>query len=133
MQLSQHFSLEELTFSEYATRHHIDNRPDKVILDRLIITADKMEGVRTICGNRPVSVSSGYRAKMVNAAVGGASTSAHPLGYAVDFRVFGLSLAETISLIKASKLQYDQLIKEFDRWVHISFDPRNRRETFEIN
>jgi len=131
MQLSQHFSLEEATFSQTALNLGIDNNPSQDIIERMILVADKMERVRTILGDAPIFVSSWYRCNTLNEKIGGAKNSAHPLGYAVDFRAFRMSVENVCSILRDA-LPYDQLINEYGRWTHISFDPRNRKQFFKI-
>ncbi len=128
MQLSPHFSLDELTRSETGARKGLDNTCPSVLIPTLKLTAEHMEQVRGILGNVPITVFSGYRSPAVNRAVGGAKSSAHSLAFAVDFKTAGLSIARTIDLIRHSPLKFDQLIDEFNSWVHISFDPRLRRQ-----
>lgn len=131
MQLSPHFSLAELTFSQEAARHGIDNMPDEVIKARLKLTADHMEGVRTLLKNGPILINSGYRSPALNARIPGSSpTSGHMMGYAVDFICpkFGAPLT-ICRAIRASNIEFDQIIWEYS-WVHISFDPRMRGQTW---
>jgi hypothetical protein len=120
-QLSEHFSLEELTRTDTG----LPNHPDDADLDRLRSTANKLEAVRKLLGH-PIEVDSGYRSPAVNQAVRGASTSAHCQGYAVDFTCpgFGTPL-EVADHLAQSDIKFDQLIREYG-WVHISFDPRLR-------
>lgn len=132
MKLSPNFTLEEATRSQTAIRRGIDNSPPKAVLANMILAADRMEKVREICGGRVVIVSSWYRSPDLNKAVGGAKSSDHQTGFAVDFRVAGLTVPATVAMIKKSGLKYDQLINEFGRWVHLSFGPRMRQETFKI-
>lgn len=123
--LSPHFTLEELT----ATQHRrLDNTPSPATLENLRRTAERMEEVRSLLGDRVIKVSSGYRSPAVNKAVGGAKTSAHLSGLAVDFvcPTFG-SPAEVCAAIARSDLIFDQLIEE-GRWIHLSADPRGRRQ-----
>lgn len=124
-QLSPHFTLEELT----VTGTGIDNSPPKAMVPTLKRLAEKMEEVRTLLGGKPITVNSAYRNQAVNAAVGGVPNSAHALGFAVDFTCasFGTPF-EVCKKIAASKLQFDQLIHERRDWVHLSVDPRNRRQ-----
>ena len=120
-QLSQHFSLEELTHTDTG----LPNQPDVEAMGNLGITAAHMEGVRDLLGH-PIVVHSAYRSPAVNQAVRGVSTSAHCLGYAVDFVCPGYGSPEEVALfIAGSKLKFDQLILEYG-WVHLSFDPRMR-------
>lgn len=128
MQLSPHFSLEEFQRSETGARKGLDNTCPAPLLPRLKNTAERMEQVRSILGNVPITVFSGYRSPAVNRAVGGANSSAHTLGYAVDFMAKGLSISRTVEMLRHSILAYDQIIDEFGAWVHVSFDPRFRRQ-----
>jgi hypothetical protein len=124
--LSPHFTLEELV----ATQHRkIDNRPKSAALvDALRETAGNMETVRAILGDRVVTISSGYRCPALNKAVGGAKASAHLSGLAVDFNCYGFgSPLAVCRAIAGSGLPFDQLIEE-GTWVHVSFDPRMRRQ-----
>lgn len=126
--LSENFSLEELTFSETAVRRRLANAPDETVLRNLKRTARHMEEVRALLGDRPIMVTSGYRSPEVNALVGGAPTSAHTKGWAVDFKCgYGDPYAVCLA-ISRSGLEYDQLIHEYGAWTHISFDPRARRQ-----
>lgn len=130
MRLSPNFTLAEFTKSATADKHKIKNRPTPEHLLTLVQTALQMELVRSILGDRVITVTSAYRNPEVNALVGGTATSAHPMGYAVDFHVRGLSLNEIMVALRDDKrLRFDQLIKETSRnVVHISFDPRYRRQ-----
>ena len=132
VQLSPHFSLAEMTFSETAARLKLNNEPSPEILEILKATAAAMEKVRIICGNRLIAVSSCYRSPAVNKSVGGVNTSHHVKGYAVDFRVAGLTVRQVNDLIAKSDLRFDQLIDEYGRWSHISFAPALRRQVFSI-
>jgi hypothetical protein len=129
-QLTTHFSLEELTRSDTAVRLGIDNTPSDAILANLNVLAQGLEQVRALLNifNRPVIISSGYRCPELNKALHGASNSAHMNGYAADFICpdFGTPL-DIVKRIAASDLQFDQVIQE-GTWVHISFDPKMRRD-----
>ncbi len=128
MKLSEHFTLAEMTRSETAIRKGLDNTAPPYIVERLTTTAKKMEIVRQICGDRVITVFSGYRSDKVNKAVGGSGTSSHRDGDAVDFKVKGLSIADTVRLLDESNLSFDQVIDEFNAWVHIGFGPRKRQQ-----
>ncbi len=129
--LSPHFALEELIATEH---RQFDNRPPPDVLVVLAETATHMEAVRHALGDRVISVSSGYRCPALNAAVGSAPGSAHLTGHAVDFQCLNLgSPLEVARAIARAGLAYDQLIHEFGRWVHISFDPRLRRQILTID
>jgi predicted chitinase len=121
---AQYFTLEELTHTEH---RNIDNTPPPEIVETLRQTAQQMDRVRTRLG-KPIRVNSGYRSPALNAAIGGAPTSAHMSGYAVDFVCPGYGPPLQIcQAIIASDIQFDQLIQE-GSWVHISFDPRLRMQ-----
>jgi zinc D-Ala-D-Ala carboxypeptidase len=128
--LSEHFTLEEMTVSQNAARAGISNIPAGQELENLGILAKRMELVRSLLGNVPITVSSGYRSPEVNKLAGGATNSAHLSGLACDFIApgFGDPLAICHKLEEhKDELQYDQLIHEFASWVHIGFtrgDPR---------
>lgn len=119
MQLSEHFTLEELSFSEAAARLGIDNSAATAEIENLIRTATTMESIRTLLGAMPINVHSGYRSPQVNRAVGGVDSSAHCRGLACDFvcPAFGTPL-EVARTILSSAIEYDQLIREYG-WVHI--------------
>jgi len=119
---SPHFSIEELTFSETAARKGIDNTPSDDVLDNLYKTAMEMENVRELLGNNPINVSSGYRSLELNTLLGSKPTSAHIRGLACDFTCekFG-SPHDIVDIIFKSDILYDQIILEFDKWVHIAF------------
>lgn len=119
---SPHFSLDELIFSETATRKGIDNTPDDNALDNLYKTAMEMENVRELLDNNPILISSGYRCLALNELLGSKPTSAHIRGLAVDFTCpkFG-DPDDIVDTIFRSHIQYDQIILEFDKWVHIAF------------
>lgn len=128
MQLSEHFTLEEFTHSDYAGRKHIDNTPVKEVINRLKIVAGSMEEVRSLLDNYPITVTSGYRCPAVNKGVGGSKTSAHMSGWAVDFICpkFGSPLTICKEIV-ASGMKFDQIIQE-GTWVHLSFDPKMRQQ-----
>jgi len=123
-QLTEHFTLEEFTDSQTAARMGINNvppmgSPERANLQR---TAEVMEKVRTLLGNKPVLISSGYRSPQVNKAVGGSTSSAHMSALAADFSCpgFGTPLHICKHLHSHMKeLGIDQLIHEYDTWVHL--------------
>lgn len=121
--LTPHFSLEELTASQTAARLGLDNTPDEAALANLGRLATALEDVRILLGDRPVLISSGYRSPAVNAAVGGASSSAHTKGLAADFTCpgFGSPLAVCRALEPHfARLGADQTIHEYGAWVHLA-------------
>lgn len=122
-QLTIHFTLEELTQSQTAVRRGIDNNPSVAIVQSLTLVAQLLEQVRTLLGDRPMLISSGYRSPAVNAVVGGARDSRHLLGLAADFTCPTFGTPRDICLkIQGSTLVFDQLIFE-GTWVHIGLSP----------
>lgn len=119
MKLSPNFTLTELTHSETAERLGLDNTPDEKVKANLVRLARMLEEVRRILG-RPVMVNSAYRSPAVNKAIGSKATSQHCLGCAADIRVPGLTPNDIVKAIIKTNIEYDQLIREFDSWVHIS-------------
>lgn len=120
MQLTPHFTLEELTASETAERNGWDNSPNDQELANLTRLADFLEQVKVVLNGKPIMISSGLRTKKVNDAVGSRDTSQHRIGCAADFRVPGMTPDQVVKAIVASGIGYDQVIREFDRWTHIS-------------
>jgi hypothetical protein len=123
MKLSPNFTLEELTHSDIAVRLGLDNTPDAIITANLTRLAKFLEEVRRVVG-RPIMVNSAYRSVKVNEAVGSKPTSQHCNGCAADIKVPGLTPNDIVSFVIKSNIEYDQLIREFDSWVHISI-PNN--------
>jgi hypothetical protein len=122
-QLSEHFTLAEFTYSQTASRMGLDNTPTEEAYVHLQQLAQVMESVRDICGANPVQITSGYRSPAVNSATGGSSTSAHMSGLAADFIIpaFGSPLEVCHALeLYLDVLGIDQLIHEYDDWVHLA-------------
>ena len=119
MNLSPNFTLEELTYSETAQRKGLDNTPSEEIKANLVRLARFLEEVRRVLG-RPILINSAYRSIAVNESVGSKATSQHCLGCAADIRVPGLTPNDIIKLLLKTNIEYDQIIREFDSWVHIS-------------
>jgi len=119
MKISEHFTLEELSFSETAARLGLDNTPSSTVITNLGRVATVMEKIRTWLGSEPIVVHSGYRSPRVNEAVGGVATSAHCYGLACDFVCpdFGTPYEVALAILK-SDIEYDQLILEYG-WVHV--------------
>ena len=120
MNLTPHFTLEELTASETADRNGWDNSPNDVELANLTRLADFLEQVKVVLGGKAIMVNSAFRSKMVNDAVGSKDSSQHRVGCAADIRVPSMTPDEVVKAIIASGIAYDQVIREFDRWTHIS-------------
>jgi hypothetical protein len=120
MQLTPHFTLEELCFSQEAARAGIDNTPSREVTANLLRLAKLLEKVRALLTN-PIHISSGFRCPELNARIGGAKTSAHLEGRAADFicPAFGTPYV-VAKKIAGTRLGYDQMIHEYGRWVHIA-------------
>jgi putative chitinase len=116
-QLSEHFTLEELTHTDHRELENIPNETELANLKRL---AEFLETVKTVLGGKPIMVNSAFRSKAVNDAVGSKDTSQHRVGCAADLRVPSMTPDEVVKAIIASGIGYDQIIREFDRWSHIS-------------
>ena len=132
--LTPHFTLEEFTFSQTASRKGIDNTPDKDALQNLQFLAERMEDVRKLLGT-PIHISSGYRCLELNTILGSKPNSQHTKGMAADFTSshYG-SPTDIVFNIVSSNISYDQIILEFDRWVHISFcKDKPRKQALIIN
>ena len=125
MKLSPNFTLEELTVSDYAARHGLDNTPANEHLYNLKRLAAFLEALRAMLG-KPISVNSAYRSPGVNAAIKGSKTSQHCHGTAADIKVSGMVPDQVVKRIIASTLPYDQVIREFSDpvrgggWTHVS-------------
>jgi len=117
MQLSEHFSLEELTHTDH---REFDNTPNADEIANLNRLANFLEQVKTVLGGKPVMINSAFRCKQVNDAVGSKDTSQHRIGCAADLRIPGMTPDEVVKAVMASGIGYDQIIREFDRWTHIS-------------
>jgi len=117
MNLSPHFTLAELTVTDHRT---LDNSPKQEEISNLQRLAQFLEQVKTALGGKPVMVNSAFRSKAVNDAVGSKDTSQHRLGCAADIRVPGMTPDAVVRALIAAQLPYDQIIREFDAWTHIS-------------
>jgi uncharacterized protein YcbK (DUF882 family) len=117
MQVSEHFTLEELTHTDH---REFDNTPNNAETANLQRLAAFLEQVKTALGGKPIMVNSAFRSKQVNDAVGSKDTSQHRIGCAADIRVPGMTPDEVVKAVIASGIGYDQVIREFDRWTHIS-------------
>jgi len=115
--LSPHFSLEELTVTDH---REFTNEPNDLEKNNLKRLAELLEQVKRLLGDKPIMVNSAFRSKQVNDAVGSKDTSQHRIGCAADIRVPGMTPDEVVKAVIASDILYDQIIREFDRWTHIS-------------
>jgi hypothetical protein len=117
MNLSPHFTLAELTVTDH---REFDNSPTQEEISNLQRLAQLLEQVKETLGGKPIMVNSAFRSKRVNDAVGSSDRSQHRLGCACDLRVPGMTPDEVVRAVIAAGLPFDQIIREFDRWTHIS-------------
>jgi putative chitinase len=117
MNLSEHFTLDELTHTDH---RELNNEPNESETENLKRLASFLEQVKTVLGGKPIMVNSAFRSKAVNDAVGSKDTSQHRIGCAADIRVPGMTPDEVVKAVIAAGIGYDQVIREFDRWTHIS-------------
>lgn len=135
MQLSKSFTLAEMTFSDTASRRNIDNTPNADQIKNLkLLCENVLQKIRDFYG-KPVVVTSGFRSKKLNTALGGSSPTSQHMGNngaAADFHVIGVSNQQVYNDIKTGKIPgliYDQMIDEFNyQWVHISYKEINNRK-----
>ena len=128
--MTPHFTLAELT----ATSHRqFDNTPNETELANLQKLAEFLEEVKTLLDGKPIMINSAFRSKQVNDSVGSKDTSQHRLGYAADIRVPGMTPDQVVRALIASDLPFDQVIREFDAWTHISISPSPRRQALIID
>jgi len=133
MQLTKNFTLAEFLRSQTATRLNIEEQfnPPQEVIDNLTILCKKVLQPLRDKIRKAVSVSSGYRCFKVNKAIGGATNSQHLKGQAADISAGGFTPEQLYQRIKTSDIVFDQLIQEFDQWVHVSYNPvakNNRRQ-----
>jgi len=117
MNLSPNFTLDELTHTDH---RQFDNTPNASEMANLVRLAGFLEEVKIVLGGKPVMINSAYRSSAVNQAVGSSEKSQHRIGCAADIRVPSMTPDEVVKAVIASGIGYDQLIREFDRWTHIS-------------
>lgn len=125
MNLTPNFTLAELTATDH---RQFDNTPNETERANLVRLAGLLELVKVALGGKPIMVNSAFRSKAVNDAVGSKDTSQHRVGCAADIRVPGMTPDQVVKAVIAAKLPFDQLIREFDRWTHISVpnDPKGK-------
>ena len=115
--MTEHFTLEELTHTDHRTLNNTPNETELANIQRL---AEFLEELKTVLGGKPIMVNSAFRSKAVNDAVGSKDTSQHRIGCAADIRVPAMTPDQVVRAVIASGIGYDQVIREFDRWTHIS-------------
>ena len=133
MSINLNFSISELIKSDIAIRYNINNMPDLKALDNMLnLIFYCLQPLRNEI-KKPIIITSGYRCPNVNKIAGGVLNSQHLEGCAADFKIQGMTIKEIIYFIKKSGIEYDQLINEYDRWVHISFvKNKNRKQIIKL-
>ncbi len=126
--MTPHFTLKELTHTDHRL---LDNTPNAQELANLKRLAEFLETVKTTLGGKPIMINSAFRSKAVNDAVGSKDTSQHRLGLAADFRVPGMAPDAVVRALL--HLPYDQIIREYDAWTHISISDKPRRQALIID
>ena len=121
--MTPHFTLAELTHTDHRS---LDNTPNAAELANLKKLAEFLEVVKTTLGGKPIMINSAFRSKAVNDAVGSKDTSQHRQGLACDFRVPGMAPDAVVRALL--KLPYDQIIRAYDAWTHISIADKPRRQ-----
>jgi uncharacterized protein YcbK (DUF882 family) len=133
MKLSHNFTLAELIKSETAIRRGIDNTPPPTVVENLQqLVTNVLQPVRDKFG--PLIVTSGYRSRQLNVAIGGSPTSDHVLGMAADIEAPALDNKVLAQYIQ-NNMKFTQLILEFytegephSGWVHISYNKDNLKQ-----
>tara|TARA_R110000868_G_scaffold58094_2_gene179116 strand:+ start:183 stop:587 length:405 start_codon:yes stop_codon:yes gene_type:complete len=126
--MTPHFTLAELTHTDHRL---LDNTPNAAELVNIKRLAEFLETVKTTLGGKPIMINSAFRSKAVNDAVGSKDTSQHRLGLAADFRVPGMAPDAVVRALL--HLPYDQIIREYDAWTHISISDKPRRQALIID
>jgi len=128
--MTPHFTLAELT----ATSHRqFDNTPNEAETANLQKLAEFLEQVKEALDGKPIMINSAFRSKQVNDSVGSKDTSQHRTGCAADFKVPGMTPDAVVRAIIAAGLPYDQIIREFDAWTHISISDTPRKQALIID
>ena len=129
------FTMSELLKSDIAEKYNISNIPDKQSLDNMLtLIIECLQPIRNYI-NKPMIISSGYRSPRLNGhhLIQGKDNSQHTTGQAVDFTIRGMTPKQIIEKVKASGVEFDQLINEHNIWVHISYNKgKNRKQVFDI-
>jgi len=128
--MTPNFTLAELTTTSH---RQFDNTPNDAEMANLQKLAEFLEEVKALLDGKPIMINSAFRSKQVNDSVGSKDTSQHRTGSAADIRVPGMSPDAVVRALVASDLPFDQVIREFDAWTHISISPTPRRQALIID
>ena len=127
------FKISEFIYSNVANKNGINNMPDLNSLDNILnLIIYCLQPLRNKI-KKPIIITSGYRCIKLNNILGGKKNSQHLIGCAADFVVFDLKPSQIIEIIKNTSIEFDQIINEYDKWVHISFvKNKNRKQILYI-
>ena len=126
--MNLNFKISELIHSDLAIQNNINNMPDINALDNMLeLIFHCLQPIRNLI-KKPIIITSGFRNQQINFLAGGALSSQHKEGKAADFIIKGMTPKQIIEIIKNSDIEYDQMINEYDKWVHISFNKGNNRK-----
>jgi zinc D-Ala-D-Ala carboxypeptidase len=136
MKISTHLNLAEVTRSDSAKRHGIDNTPTAEHLENFKLLAEKVFEPIRLHFKEPIFISSGYRSKALNDFIGGSASSQHCKGQAIDIDMDGSKGGVTNKMVFnfiKDRLDFDQLIAEFPEnsnpaWVHVSYVKTGNRK-----
>ena len=134
MKLSRNLTLEEFISSKEASEHKINNSlPDSMLSKAVYLACFCFEPIRSLLGDVPITLTSGYRCEELNKLVRGVSTSQHCKAEAFDFIPSNMTIDEAFEKIKKSSLTLDQLIKEHSKssgstWIHVSMKSKDNRK-----
>ena len=123
------FTISELIYSQRAEEKKIDNTPNPEALDNMLeLIVNCLQPIRDAI-KKPIIITSGYRSQKLNKLIGGTKNSQHMTGQAVDFIIQGLKPEYIVNFIIKSGISFDQLINEYDSWVHVSYiKGKNRKQ-----
>ncbi|NWF90207.1 MAG: peptidase M15A [Ignavibacteriaceae bacterium] len=132
LRLSANFYLNEFTVSQIAVRHGYRNEPnEKQIENMRLLCVNVLQPLREII-NVPIFINSGFRCFDVNVAVGGRFNSQHLEGKAADFVVHSINLIDVFNIV-LQRYSFDQLIYEFGKWIHVSWNGKSNRKDMMIS
>jgi hypothetical protein len=124
----QTFDPDQFAYSPTAIRKALQNQPPPEALENLAHLWQVILVPLSEATPHGLQLNSGYRSPLVNRAVGGAAGSQHLKGQAADITAPGWTPEELFQHVRNSGLPFDQLIQEFDAWVHVSWSPSPRGE-----
>jgi hypothetical protein len=128
--MTPNFTLAELTTTSH---RQFDNTPNEAELANLQKLAEFLEEVKALLDGKPIMINSAFRSKQVNDSVGSKDTSQHRTGSAADIRVPGMTPDAVVRALVASDLPFDQVIREFDAWTHVSIADKPRKQALVID